>query len=200
LQEGFVPQPSSTTITPLVTGNSNNVGTRDLFTAYETGDERFNTSIASYAAGALIYYYAKKFVYTSVTGTSEGDNDWPVLCYGDVVLLYAEALNENGKTPAALTQLNLVRTRATLAGKAGLSQADARTAIRAERRVELAFEGERWFDLIRWNIMVPVMTAYKTNFGSVNGTIGNIVPTLALYPIPTREIQLNKNLTQNPGY
>jgi len=53
-----------------------------------------------------------------------------------------------------------------------LSQADARTAIRAERRVELAFEGERWFDLIRWNVMVQVMTAYKTNVGSVNGTIG----------------------------
>ncbi|RYY18783.1 MAG: RagB/SusD family nutrient uptake outer membrane protein, partial [Sphingobacteriaceae bacterium] len=130
---------------------------------------------------------------------SEGDNDWPVLRYGDVILLYAEALNENGKTAEALTQLNLIRTRAGLAGKVGLSQADARTAIRNERRIELCFEAERWFDLVRWNTFIPVMTAFKAK-GSVNGTIGNITDNLRLFPIPLREIQLNTNLTQNPGY
>jgi starch-binding outer membrane protein, SusD/RagB family len=48
--------------------------------------------------------------------------------------------------------------------------------------------------------MVNVMQAHKTNYVSANGLIGNVVPTLALYPIPTREIQLNPNLRQNPGY
>jgi hypothetical protein len=197
--KGFVPQPSGTTITPLVTGNSNNVGTSSLYNAFEPGDNRFATSIGVYN-GALVYYYAKKFVYPSVTGVSEGDNDWPVLRYGDVILLYAEALNENGKTTDALTQLNLIRTRAGLASKAGLSQTDARTAIRNERRIELCFEGERWFDLVRWGTFVQVMTAFKASPGSINGTIGNITTNLALYPIPLREIQLNPNLTQNPGY
>jgi hypothetical protein len=148
----------------------------------------------------LTYYYAKKFIYPTVTGVSEGDNDWPVLRYGDIVLLYAEALNENGKTNEALTQLNLVRNRANLASKAGLSQTDARTAIRNERRVELCFEAERWFDLVRWNTYVQVMTAFKANNKSANGTIGNVAPTLNLFPIPLRELQLNPNLTQNPGY
>ncbi|GAB3927449.1 RagB/SusD family nutrient uptake outer membrane protein [Mucilaginibacter myungsuensis] len=195
----FVPQPSGTTITTFVTGNSNNSGTRNLYNAFETGDNRLTTSIGTYASGTLNYYYAKKFVYSSVIGTSEGDNDWPVLRYGDVILLYAEALNENGKTTEALTQLNLVRTRAGLVGRTGLLQAAARTAIRNERRIELAFEAERWFDLIRWNTYVEVMTAFKAG-GSANGTIGAITTTLNLFPIPLRERQLNPRLTQNPGY
>ena len=196
---GFVPQPSGTTITSSVTGNSNNVGTADLYNAFEPGDNRLNTSIGVFTSGTLVYYYAKKFIYPSVTGVSEGDNDWPVLRYGDIILLYAEALNENGKTTEALTQLNLIRTRAGLTSKTGLNQADARTAIRNERRVELCFEAERWFDLVRWNTFIPVMTAFKAK-GSVNGTIGSITSNLSLYPIPLREIQLNPNLTQNPGY
>lgn len=196
---GFVPQPSATTITQFVTGNSNNVGTSNLYNAFEAGDIRRDVSIGVFVSGSITYYYAKKFVYSSVLGVSEGDNDWPVLRYGDVVLLYAEALNENGKTTEALTQLNLIRTRAGLAARAGLNQVDARTAIRNERRIELCFEAERWFDLVRWNAFIPVMTAFKAA-GSVNGTIGNITANLNVYPIPTREIQLNPNLVQNPGY
>ncbi|MCZ4221959.1 RagB/SusD family nutrient uptake outer membrane protein [Pedobacter rhodius] len=195
----FVPQPSGTTITA-VTGNSNNSGTKDLYDTFEPGDNRLNTAIGIYSAGTLVYYYAKKFVYQSVGANSEGDNDWPVLRYADVILLYAEALNENGKTPEALIQLNLVRTRSNLAPKLGLSQTDARTTIYHERRVELCFEGERWFDLNRWGIMVATMQAHKINYPSVNGQIGNVVSTLALYPIPNRERQLNPKLTQNPGY
>jgi len=196
---GFVPQPSGTTITTSVTGNSNNVGTANLYNAFEPGDNRLATSIGVFVTGSLTYYYAKKFIYPSVTGVSEGDNDWPVLRYGDVILLYAEALNENGKTTEALTALNLIRTRAGLPAKLGLNQTDARTAIRNERRVELCFEAERWFDLVRWNTYIPVMTAFKAA-GSINGTIGNITANLNLFPIPLREIQLNPNLTQNPGY
>jgi hypothetical protein len=195
----FVPQPSGTTITA-VTGNSNNSGTLDLYNAFEPGDNRLNTAIGIYTSGTLVYYYAKKFIYPTVGANSEGDNDWPVLRYADIILLYAEALNENNKTDEALKQLNLVRNRSGLVSKLGLSQVDARTAIRNERRVELCFEGERWFDLIRWNIFVQVMTAHKANYTPANGTIGNILPTLNLFPIPIRERQLNPKLTQNPGY
>jgi len=195
----FVPQPSGTTITA-VTGNSNNAGTLDLYNSFEAGDNRLNTAIGLYSAGTLQYYYPKKFIYQSVGANSEGDNDWPILRYADIILLYAEALNENNKTSDALIQLNLIRTRSNLAEKTGLSQADARTVIRHERRIELCFEGERWFDLIRWNIMVEVMQAHKDNYVPANGSIGNIVSTLGLYPIPQRERSLNPNLTQNPGY
>jgi hypothetical protein len=196
---GFVPQPSGSTIIS-VSGGSSNVGTPDLYNAFEPNDLRKNIAIGVFTTGSFTYYYAKKFVYSTVAAGNEGDNDWPVLRYADAILLYAEALNENGKTTDALTQLNLIRVRSGLATKAGLSQVDTRTAIRNERRVELCFEAERWFDLIRWGIMVPVMQAHKVNYPPVNGSIGNVVATLSLYPIPFSEISLNKNLTQNPGY
>ncbi len=195
----FVPQTSGTTIIG-VSGGSNNIGTPDLYNAFEPGDSRLNTAIGVFVSGNLTYYYAKKFTYPTVAAGNEGDNDWPVLRYADVVLMYAEVLNENGKTAAALTQLNLVRTRSNLAPKTGLSQADARIAIRNERRVELCFEAERWFDLIRWNTFVQVMQAYKAKYTPPSGAFGNVLPTLALYPIPIREISLNPKLTQNPGY
>jgi len=196
---GFVPQTSGSAIIN-VAGGSNNIGTPDLFRSFEPGDSRLSTAIGTFTSGTLIYYYARKFVYQSVAAGSEGDNDWPVIRYADVILMYAEALNENGKTAEALTQLNLVRNRSNLASKLGLAQQDARTAIRNERRVELCFEGERWFDLIRWGTFVQVMTAYKAANKPANGVIGNILPTLNLYPIPIREISLNPKLTQNQGY
>lgn len=196
---GFVPQTSGSTIIN-VAGGSNNIGTPDLYKAFEAGDSRLNTSIGIFTSGTLTYYYAKKFVYQSVAAGSEGDNDWPVLRYADVILMYAEVLNENNKTTQALTQLNLVRNRSNLGSKTGLSQDDARNAIRNERRVELCFEGERWFDLIRYGTFVQVMQAYKTANKSANGVIGNVLAIQSLYPIPVREIQLNPKLTQNPGY
>lgn len=195
----FVPTPSGTTIIG-VSGGSSNIGTRDLYNAFEPGDARLNVAIGLFTVDRYKYYYAKKFIYPTVASGLEGDNDWPVLRFADVILLYAEALNENGKTNEALTQLNLIRTRSNLPSKLNLSQPDARTAIRNERRLELCFEGERWFDLVRWNIYVDVMQAFKTNYGAVNGTIGNVIATLRLYPIPQRERILNPNLSQNPGY
>jgi hypothetical protein len=196
---GFVPQPSGSTIIN-VGGSSNNIGTPDLYRSFETGDSRLNTAIGIFTSGTFVYYYAKKFIYQNVAAGNEGDNDWPVIRYADVILMYAEALNENNKTPQALIQLNLVRNRSNLISKIGLSQIDARTAIRNERRVELCFEGERWFDLIRWGTFVQEMQAYKAANVSANGVIGNVLATQNLFPIPIREIQLNPKLTQNPGY
>ncbi|MEO6524244.1 MAG: RagB/SusD family nutrient uptake outer membrane protein [Mucilaginibacter sp.] len=196
---GFVPQPAGTSIVG-ISGGSFNIGTPDLNNAFEPGDLRKNISIGVFITGTFTYYYAKKFIYQGVPAGNEGDNDWPVIRWGDVLLMYAEAANENGNTFNALTQLNIVRSRAGLGSKLGLNQAVARTAIQAERRVELGFEGERWFDLIRWNQYVQVMQSYKNNNVPPTGAFGNILSTLNLYPIPSREISLNPNLTQNPGY
>lgn len=196
---GFVPQLSGTTIIG-VTATSLNLGSKDLYNSFEPGDLRFNVSIGAFSSGSTVYYYAKKLIYSTVPSGSEGDNDWPVLRWGDVILMYAEALNENNRTPEALIQLNKVRTRAGLTPKLNLTKVDARIAIQKDRRIELCFEGERWFDLIRWNIFIPVMEAFKTNYPPTSGAFANIVPELSLFPIPTRERSLNPNLSQNPGY
>ena len=115
------------------------------------------------------------------------DHDWIELRLADVILLYAEALNETGDTAGALVQLNKIRTRAGLANSASTTQADVRTAIADERRLELAFEGQRWFDLVRTGTAQSVL-----GFGDANYLVA---------PIPISEITSSEGvITQNPGY
>ncbi len=120
--------------------------------------------------------------------TGGPDHDWIELRLGDVILLYAETLNENGSTPAALVELNKIRTRAGLANSTATSQAEVRTAIADERRLELAFEGQRWFDLVRT--------------GTVNAEMGETVDSkYYVFPIPISEVLASFGvITQNAGY
>ena len=86
--------------------------------------------------------------------------DLNIYRYADVLLVYAEALNESGQTAQALAPLNQVRTRVGMpAIAAGLSQADMRAKILHERRVELALEGKRYFDLRRAGTLKSILNA-----------------------------------------
>lgn len=126
-----------------------------------------------------------------------------ILRYADVLLMYAEAANEVGgdaNITAARVAVNLVRARARTGAVTGTlpditttDQATLRTAIRQERRVELAMEHDRFFDIVRWGIAQDVLqTAGKTNF---------INSRDVLLPIPQTQIDLSAGkLTQNPGY
>ncbi len=120
--------------------------------------------------------------------TGGPDHDWIELRFADVILLYAEALNETGNTQGALTELNKIRARAGLDGSSAGSQAEVRQAIADERRLELAFEGQRWFDLVRT--------------GTVNAEMGETVsPQYYLFPIPISEVLASFGvITQNDGY
>lgn len=122
-----------------------------------------------------------------------------VLRYADVLLMYAEAANELNNTTEALAKLEMVRARARAGNNAILpavtttDQDSLRQAIRHERRVELAMEHDRFFDLVRWGIAAATLNAAgKTNFTE---------PRDLLLPIPQTQIDLSKGvLTQNPGY
>ena len=127
--------------------------------------------------------------------TGGPDHDWIELRLADVILLLAEALNETTNASGAnsasiLTSLDAIRTRANLSSLSGtaISQADVREAIANERRLELAFEGHRWFDLVRT--------------GKVDAAMGTTVNSnYHLFPIPVSEILASFNtITQNPGY
>jgi len=120
--------------------------------------------------------------------TNGPDHDWIELRLADVVLLYAETLNENGNTAGALTELNKIRTRAGLANSTATTQAAVRQAIQDERRLELAFEGQRWFDLVRTE--------------TVDAEMGETInPNYYLFPIPISEILASGGvITQNPSY
>jgi hypothetical protein len=161
--------------------------------AYESGDVRKDASmLSSYKAAngtTVNERYVVKYRQQGALN-ADSDEDFPLLRYADVLLMYGEALNELGRTSEGLTYLNQIRKRAGLTDKTALSQADFRLAMEQERRVELAFEGQRWFDLIRTGRFVTVMKAkgYKVNDFNT------------LYLIPQREIDLNKSITQNVGY
>ena len=90
----------------------------------------------------------------------------------------------------AIPYLNQIRTRAGLEALSGLSQAEFRLAMEQERRVEFAFENQRWFDLIRTDRYLSVLRAKGLNVQNHH----------VLYLIPQRELDLNGALQQNPGY
>ena len=185
-----------------VSGGSTNLGTKDLNDAFEAGDARKAAFLVAIGTGNATDYYAKKFVYNVLT-LNEGDNDWPIVRYADVLLMYAEALNNNGKTALALPQINRIRTRAGLAAKPlTLSATDTQLALEQERRVEFCFEGHRWHDLIRWGKAISTMQAFKAKYTAIDGANNNLSPDAykVLFPVPLAEIQLNAKLTQNPGY
>jgi hypothetical protein len=109
----------------------------------------------------------------------------------------AEALNELGRTNDAVEPLYLVRKRAGLTNKSilqNLTQDQMRQRIIKERRVELAFEGHRWFDMIRID-----NGQYALDFFHSIGKV-NAVRKHLLFPIPQKDIDTNPNLKQNPGY
>ncbi len=166
--------------------------TADMLAEYETGDVRKAASIATSYMNGTTTVTERYVVKYKQAGTIAGDADidFPVLRYADVLLMYAEALNEQGQPLTAAPFVNQVRTRAGLANVAAVSQSDMRLAIEKERRVELAFEGQRWFDLTRTDRYLPVMTSkgYATKAFH------------KLFPIPQRETDLNASLGQNTGY
>lgn len=147
-----------------ISGENNDIPTPDIIAAYEAGDKRKDISIgyvtlSQSARENKVYPYIKKFARPHALHNNTGTN-WPVYRYAEVLLFLAESLNEQGKTAEAATYLNQIRTRAGLAATKAVAQTDMRTAIYQERRVELAFENKRWFDLVRTGRVKEVITAY----------------------------------------
>jgi len=158
----------------------------------------FYTSLINPATG-LVYnfptFYFGKYVDRSELATPGQSNiNFPILRYADVLLMYAEALNEaQGPIAAAYAALNQVRVRANTGNLTpGLSQAAFRDSLYAERRREFVQEAQRWFDLVRTKQLVQAVSkvASKTNVSTKN----------YLFAIPASEISINPDLTQNPGY
>lgn len=185
-----------------------NQPTQEFVDAYEPGDRRKEATIL-YEGGptfegkpylssfSLTSYNVRKFL-VPVSEVASFDNsplNFPVLRYADVLLMRAEALNELGQTLAAQMPLNRVRARAGLPPvPSTLDQAEFRALLLHERRMELAFEGHRWFDLIRVN-----QGQYGLNFLRSIGR-SNAAEKHLLFPIPQIELDRNPNLTQNAGY
>jgi starch-binding outer membrane protein, SusD/RagB family len=200
----FAPENSGNAVIPFG-GDGNNQPTPDVVNAYEPNDTRKAVSLAtSYvnSGGQTIpYYHVRKYVDVPATKNDNGNNI-PMIRYADVLLMYAEALNETGYQPAgeAMFYLNEVRKRANLLPKTSTdlpTQQAFRLAIEQERRVELAFEGHRWFDLVRTGRAITVMNSKKDMFGLVRALNENDM----VFPIPQSQVDINRTkVLQNNGY
>jgi hypothetical protein len=206
----MLPMPLTAAQVAAITGAANtqalgtepfNIPTPELVAAYELGDLRKSISIATTTTSdGKTYPYIKKLLQPHAQAGITGTN-WPVYRYSEVLLLYAEALNEQGKSVSHY--LNDIRNRAGLINSLAVGQANLRTAILAERRVELAFENKRWPDLVRTGNAESVMAAYgarvKANPQAYYYPAG-LAPAPAsfskidlLFPLPASESLLSPN-------
>lgn len=167
-------------------------------TKYKGSDGKFYATLN--APGDSIPFLNKYWDPNTVSNLSESAANVPIIRFSEVLLIHAEAENEvNGPTAKAYASINRVRKRAGLDNLTpGLSKAAFRDSVYLDRRLELVWENQRWFDLIREkdaNGKIILEAALK-KVGKTNVT----VPKHLLYPIPQQEIDLNKLLTQNPGW
>jgi len=186
---------------------ANNVGTSDARVMYQPG----NTDPASIlhpttATSATAFAEGKKLIkYSNIKsdgspGQDQGfpDTDFPMFRLADAYLMYAElAANGFADVGTAVGYVNDLRTRAD-AGAPTITAADLTpTLVLNERAKELYWEGHRRQDLIRFGKFVSGYT-WQWKGGAQNGV--DLAPTRSIYPIPNKEINSNRNLTQNPGY
>lgn len=204
-----------------------NTPTADLMRQYEADDKRMNASIGYFEGyvgsngvfkveklvtedvrtyvtppGKASRVFAKKYYFFPYKIPAYNtDQNWPVFRLGGVLLLLAEALNENNQSGDALAPLNRVRQRAGLLPVNITDQAQLRDIIAKEQRLELAFENYRWLDLVRTGKAAQVMTAHgvemKSLYGYLSASSYNVTEKKYIYPIPFREMQLNPTWTQN---
>lgn len=216
----FAPRFSDKEVVLVGNKNGENSPTQTMSDAYEAGDPRKYVCMRDFWINAKTGAkendrYVCKY-YDVSTSDSDNDNDWIELRLADIYLLYAEALvRTGGDKQEAITYVNKIRERARntpgdpkITAPDNLlkdlnisnfgSDKDLLLAIEQERRVELAFENHRWFDLVRTGRAKDVMTVSQKINGFPDFTWSD--DALA-YPIPMTVMQSNpQKIIQNKGY
>ncbi|MDZ4806739.1 MAG: RagB/SusD family nutrient uptake outer membrane protein [Bacteroidota bacterium] len=205
-------------------GQGWNTATFDLDTAYMTTisatpvyDPRRVFNIGNFGTGNSLRLYPRKYL-NPVVITNDGESDWPIIRYADVILMLAEA---QGNNATSIGYISAVRTRAGVTAlSTSLTTVQFEQALSNERRLEFAFENQRFFDLVRFNTTLTTITAEQTiknHFAREYAShyIRYPVPRLTLaelqakvdanhllLPIPQYELDTNTQLViaQNPGY
>lgn len=185
------------------------VPTISFINAFTTGDNRRAVTVANNIPGSSPAGSFGVVKYQDANAAvSDAGSNWIVIRYADVLLMYAEALNEESSTPSAqaIDAVNRVRRRAfgqpinsatpTTADVApAITKDEFRRLIENERRLELGFEGHRWFDLVRTGRALQVLNVENPLPSGRQVTQRDL-----LLPIPQSIIDVNPKITQNPGY
>ncbi|MEJ7585982.1 MAG: RagB/SusD family nutrient uptake outer membrane protein [Ferruginibacter sp.] len=181
--------------------------TQNLYNDFDAADQRrqvtFITEInnANGSVTSIRPYIQKYWDRVEEPTGNASSNDYPVIRYADVLLMYAEASNELNNSAEAHQYINLVRKRARFDGTVdrnttpdyvNLGKDAFRTAVLKERRIEFVAEGQRWFDLARTKTLETLVPVAKPGITPVAKHY--------LFPKPQREIDLNTKLLQNAGY
>jgi len=178
-----------------------------------------------YNVATVTGYYCRKMCdeKTSNANKVNTQRGLPLLRYAEVLLNYAEAINEVGNIPEAYNTVMKIRERAGIDKgtnglfglKPGMTREEMREIIRNERRIELSFEDHRFFDVRRWMIAMDVLNGFNkamkiTKTGSTYtynvidmeaaGRRRNFRPEMYLLPIYRDEITKSPNMLQNPGW
>jgi len=190
-------------------GFGNLLPTQSIVDEFEEGDPRLEASVfregdeydpttegeeVFLSAWTPTGYAIKKGMLPFRRNIVNSGTNWPIIRYADVLLMYAEAANENGKIDEALNALNQVRARVGMppyptAEYPASNQQEVFEAIVHERRVELAFEYHRYNDLRRWGLASEVL-----------GPLGFTSPRNDFMPLPQAEVDTNPELVQNPNF
>jgi hypothetical protein len=189
------------------------IPTNEFFASYEAGDLRtqerqfYFSSYPQFGNSAVTVVFGEHCLYKffhveSALGNGICDENWTFLRLPEAMLIYAEATNEvNGPTSDAIAQVNAIRARAQLAPLGALSKDAFRQAIWKERYHELAYENKAYFDIQRTHMVYDVI---HNTFGDALSTANEQGVTMKaqylLWPIPQREMDTNKKLTQNTGW
>ncbi len=179
----------------------------DPATAPESSEDRYDPSGNTSRSG----YYTRKWYSPQAKGEVASGLNIIMMRYADVLLMYAEAMLEQNKLTENVWNQTIrpIRQRAgfttakALNFPAGKSQSELRTIVRNERRVELALEGLRWYDILRWKAGSTCFTgepkgaSFATSLGATYKFNEN---RDYLFAVPQTQIDLNGNLSQNSGY
>ena len=195
-----------------------NLPTNDLINLYRSqGDSiRLNSSIylasvapdgtaagdpipAPYTASSPKIPFLYKWK-TNISQFGGGTDNTILLRLADIILLKAEALNKLGQTAQAIPLVNQIRARVKLPAITVTSQSDVGLAILTERRMELAFEGFRWNDLLRYGDQYTISLMNSQVDPAGKPLNYGVTQNKLIFPVPYNEIQLDGNLSQNPGY
>tara|TARA_R110002049_G_scaffold97783_2_gene238171 strand:- start:187 stop:1683 length:1497 start_codon:yes stop_codon:yes gene_type:complete len=184
--------------------------TQDLYDSFDDLDRRKEVTFLSEDVidGEIVDfgrpYIVKYWDRQAEPEVNNTNNDLQLIRFSDILLMYAEVINElnNGSTTEALVAINRVRRRArfsngvennVLPNLTAMGYQDFKDAILLERRKELAWEGHRWFDLVRFGKLQEKVSLAKPS-------VSITTPRHNLLPIPQRERDLNPSLTQNLDY
>ena len=146
------------------------------------------------------YWSSTNYPFAYKMRDTNGNQNFYIARLADILLLKAEALASLGDVSGAMALVNQVRTRAGISTITATDQVEAINKVLEDRLMELAFEGDRWFDLKRMGKAVEILSQQRDGNGVVIPTASNINQNRLLWPIPQDKLDANPLLTQNPGY